>query len=157
MESLGWWGGVKATIKLPPLLFLEVCSMITLLVILAKSPIPKNLAGALLGFGCSLLFALSLPLPLFILQLQFFSCLPLHPYHHGYLLLLLILLLYYIIFTNKLYDIRSIFNMIWDYLNYVEFLPLLLYCHHHHHHLFQHLLLLMGSHLVTCHPILWPA
>ena len=30
VESLGWWGGVKATIKLPPLPFLEVCSVITL-------------------------------------------------------------------------------------------------------------------------------
>ena len=45
VESLGWWDGVKATIKLSPLSFLEVYTVIIFLVTLAKSPILNFLAG----------------------------------------------------------------------------------------------------------------
>ena len=71
VESLGWWGGVKATIKLPPLPFLEVCSVITLLVTLAESPILNFLAGMLFAWllAAVLLLGLSLLPPLFLLQL----------------------------------------------------------------------------------------
>ena len=62
VESLGWWDGVKATIKLPLLPFLEVCSIITPLVTLAKSSFHKNLAGMLFAWllATFLLFGLGL-------------------------------------------------------------------------------------------------
>ena len=62
MESLGWWDGVKATIKLPFLSFLEVCSMIIPLVTLAKSSFYKNLTSVLFAWllATFLIFGLGL-------------------------------------------------------------------------------------------------
>ena len=121
-ESLGWWGGVKAT-KLPPLPFLEVCSAIALLVTLAESPFSKNLVGVLSFWFLAtvLLFALGLgppPLP-FLSTLQLFSCLPHRPHRH-----LLMILFHHFSFIRRPHDIRSVFIVIHGLLNCVEFLPL---------------------------------
>ena len=125
-ESLGWWGGVKAT-KLPPLSFLKVCSAIALLVTLAESLFAENSVGVLFAWFLAtvLLFALGLgPPPFlffpFLFTLQLFSCLP-HRLHRH---LLLMILYRHFSFIRKPCDIRSVFIVIHDLLNCVGFLPL---------------------------------